>query len=141
MPELCAIIGFKQTKVPHFGNSVTKIWITQEYYKPFLMCVHCCQIPKPLFNSCERLLLGTLILDIRSSRISDLSFGPLSDLINGITENGLRHTSGPVHAQHSIRYIGTINNSQLIQKDTQSSKLIMMCSFNNILNLILLRTQ
>ena len=59
---------------------------------------------KTLFNSCERLLLGTLILDIRSIRISDLSFGPLSDLIHGITENGLRHASGPVHAKHTIRY-------------------------------------
>ena len=25
--------------------------------------------------------------------------------VHGITENGLRHASGPVHAQHPIRYI------------------------------------
>ena len=40
-----------------------------------------------------------------SSRISDLRFGLLSDLIHVITENGLRHASGPVHAKHPIRYI------------------------------------
>ena len=32
---------------------------------------------------------------------------PLSDLIHGITENGLRHASGPVHAQHPICYTNT----------------------------------
>ena len=52
------------------------------------------------FNSCERLLLRTLILDIRKIGIADLSFGHLSDLIQGIMENGLRHASGPVHAKH-----------------------------------------
>ena len=29
----------------------------------------------------------------------------ISDLIHGITENGLRHASGLVHAKHPIRYI------------------------------------
>ena len=41
----------------------------------------------------------------RSIRITDLSFGPLSDLIHDKTEKGLRHASGPVHAKHTIRYI------------------------------------
>ena len=43
--ELCAIIGFKGTKVTYFGNSVTKTHMTQEDYKPALISVHCCQIP------------------------------------------------------------------------------------------------
>ena len=42
---------------------------------------------------------------LRDIGIADHSFGPLSDLTHGITENGLRHASGPVHAQHPIRYI------------------------------------
>ena len=50
-----------------------------------------------MLNSCERLLSRTLILDVRNIGILDLSFGYLSDLIHGITENGLRHVSGPVH--------------------------------------------
>ena len=64
---------------------------------------------KTLFNSCERFLLGTLILDIRSIRISDLSYEPLSDLNHGITESGLRHASGPVNAKLPIRYLHTIH--------------------------------
>ena len=52
---------------------------------------------KTLFNSCERLLLGTLILDKRNIGTTDLRSGHLSDLIHGITENGLRQASGPVH--------------------------------------------
>ena len=43
--ELCTIIGFKETKVSYFGSSVTKIYTTQEDYKPVLICVNCCQIP------------------------------------------------------------------------------------------------
>ena len=62
---------------------------------------------KTLFNSCERLLLGTLISGQKSSRISDLSFGLFSDLIHGIMENGLRHTSGPVHAKHPLHILMT----------------------------------
>ena len=34
--ELYAIIGFYQTKVSYFGNSVTKIFTTQEDYKPVI---------------------------------------------------------------------------------------------------------
>ena len=49
-----------------------------------------------LFNSCERLLLGALILDIKDIGILGLRYEHLSDLIHNITENGLRHSSGPV---------------------------------------------
>ena len=58
-----------------------------------------------LFNSRERLLLGTLILDKRNIGVADHSFEHLSDLIHSITENGHRRASGPVHTQHPIRYI------------------------------------
>ena len=40
-----AIIGFQWTKVSYFGDSVTKIYMTQEDYKTVIICVHCCQIP------------------------------------------------------------------------------------------------
>ena len=62
---------------------------------------------KTLFNSCERLLLGTLILDKRNIGVADLSFEHLSDLIHGITEYGLRPASGLVHAINipSVTYI------------------------------------
>ena len=43
--ELCAIIGIQGTKVSHFGNSVPKMYTTQEDYKPVIICVHFCQIP------------------------------------------------------------------------------------------------
>ena len=43
--ELYAIIGFQQTKVSYFGNSVPKIYTTQEDYKPVIIWVHCFQIP------------------------------------------------------------------------------------------------
>ena len=39
---------------------------------------------------------GLQFLDIRNSRISDLRFRLLSDLIHRITENRLRHASDPV---------------------------------------------
>ena len=47
------------------------------------------------------------ILDIRNIGIADLRFGHLSDLIHGITENGLRYASGPVQWKHPIRYMYT----------------------------------
>ena len=53
---------------------------------------------------------GLKFLDIRSSRTSDLRFGLLSDLIHGITENGLRHASGPVHNKQPIRYINVMES-------------------------------
>ena len=43
--ELCAIIGIQRTKVVYFGNQVPKIYLTQEDYKPVLICIHHCQIP------------------------------------------------------------------------------------------------
>ena len=46
---------------------------------------------KTLFNSCERLLLGTLILEIKAGDRNHKS-----DLIQYQTGNGLRHASGPV---------------------------------------------
>ena len=48
-------------------------------------------------------LLGTLILDIRNIGTADLKFGQLSDLIHGLTENGLWQARGPVHANQPIR--------------------------------------
>ena len=53
------------------------------------------------------LLQGMIIIIKRcqAHKTSDLSFGPLSDLIHDITENGLRHASGPVHAKHPFRYM------------------------------------
>ena len=65
------------------------------------------------FRHCaQSTLLGqldySLFLDKRNIGVADLSFEHLSDLIHGITENGLRHASGPVHAKHPIRYIYAI---------------------------------
>ena len=47
-----------------------------------------------LFNSCERLLLGTLFSDIEAPKIGTHQ----SDLIQHKTGNRLRHASGPVRA-------------------------------------------
>ena len=49
------------------------------------------------FNSCERLLLGTLILDIKAGD-RNLRSDHKSDLIQHQTGNGLRHASGPVRS-------------------------------------------
>ena len=57
-----------------------------------------------LFNSCERLLLGTLIwtqkLEIEAS-----DQNTQSDLIHHQTGNGLRHARGPIQSKHSTRYM------------------------------------
>ena len=88
---------------------------------------------KTLFNSCERLLLGTLILDIRSSRISDLSFGPLSDLIHGITENGLRHASGPVHTNNpSVTHIVMVTRNLIFNTLINTRQQIKRMKVNKV---------
>ena len=40
----------------YFGNSDTKIYTTQEDYKPDIICEHCCQIPIP-YNSLQHTAL------------------------------------------------------------------------------------
>ena len=42
--ELHAIIGFWWTKVSYFGNSVAEIYMTQEDYKPVIICVHIVEV-------------------------------------------------------------------------------------------------
>ena len=60
---------------------------------------------KNIVNSCERLLLGTLILDIKHRDNKPQIGTHKFDFIYYLMENGLRHASGPVHAKHPIRYM------------------------------------
>ena len=79
-----------------------------------------------LFNSCERLLLGTFISgQLHWNRKPQIGTNSLT-LSTTITENGLRHASDPVHAKHPICYMYCL----FFEDATASVKWTIKISFN-----------
>ena len=77
--ELCSIIGFQGTRVSYFGISVTKIYTTQEDYKPVFICVHCRQIPIyiAVMSNCIQLQIISVAYRTYVSFIYDPNIGYL----------------------------------------------------------------